>query len=123
MRIKRVYHHHSKMEEYKSNMWRVVEDKDYAVSESARLMIAYGEFETACHRVIREWPFSTEAALSATVINHQAWIGHAACALNHGAPEDLTRQAWRTLTEEQQDLANEAADKAISAWRTSYVAN
>lgn len=122
MRIKRVYHHHSKMEEYKSNMWRVVDDKDYAVSESARLMIAHGEFEAACHRVVREWPFSTEAALSATVINHQAWIGHAACALNHGSPEDMTRQAWRTLTEDQQSLANAAADKAIAAWRTSYVA-
>jgi hypothetical protein len=123
MKIKRVYHHHSKMEEYKSNMWRVVEDKEYAVSESARLMIASAEFERACYRVIHEWPFSTEAALSATVINHQAWIGHAACALNHGAPEDLTRQAWRTLTEEQQVLANAAADRAIDAWRSAYVAN
>lgn len=123
MKIKRVYHHHSKMEEYKSNMWRVVEDKEYAVSESARLMIASAEFETACYRVIREWPFSTEAALSAKVINHQAWIGAAACALIHGAPEDLTRQAWRKLTEDQQALANAAADRAISAWRSAYVAN
>lgn len=85
-------------------------------------MINYQAFEQAMKRVVDEWPFSCEAALTASVMNHQAWIGHAGCAINHNAPEDITRLAWRTLTQEQQDLANMAADNAIAYWRGKYSA-
>lgn len=83
-------------------------------------MIAYQDFEAAMKRAVDEWPFSCEAALTAGTMNHQAWIGHAGCAINHNAPEDLTRLAWRSLTKEQQDLANMAADNAIAYWRVKY---
>lgn len=83
-------------------------------------MIDYQSFEDAMKRAVDEWPFSCEAALTASVMNHQAWIGHAGCAINHDAPEDITRLAWRTLTQEQQDLANMAADKAIAYWKGKY---
>jgi len=53
-------------------------------------------------------------------MNHQAWIGHAACAINHNAPEDITRLAWRRLTQEQQNAANAAADNAIAYWADKY---
>jgi hypothetical protein len=83
-------------------------------------MIDYQSFEDAMKRAVDEWPFSCEAALTASVMNHQAWIGHAGCAINHDAPEDITRLAWRTLTQEQQDLANMAADNAIAYWKGKY---
>lgn len=83
-------------------------------------MIAHQDFEAAMKRAVDEWPFSCEAALTAGTMNHQAWIGHAGCAINHNAPEDLTRLAWRSLTKEQQDLANMAADNAIAYWRAKY---
>lgn len=123
MKIKRIYHHYKLMEEYNSNMWKVVpvEQREALVKASADLMIDHRAFQTACLVVVDQWPFSCEANLSATVINHQAWIGHAGCALNHGAPEDLTRLGWRTLTQEQQDLANVAADVAIETWRTKHI--
>lgn len=88
--------------------------------KSASLMIDYKLFEDAMKRAVDEWPFSCEAALTASVMNHQAWIGHAGCAINHNAPEDITRLAWRTLTQEQQDLANMAADNAIAYWKGKY---
>lgn len=89
---------------------------------SANLMIDYPAFEASMKRAVDEWPFSCEAALTASVINHQAWIGHAGCAINHNAPEDITRLAWRTLTQEQQYLANMAADNAIAYWKGKYSA-
>jgi hypothetical protein len=123
MKIKRIFHHYQLMEEYQSPMWKVVppDQREALVLKSAALMIDSKSFHLACVRVLREWPKSCEANLSATVINHQAWIGHASCALNHGAPEDLTRLGWRMLTQEQQDLANAAADIAIEAWRTQHI--
>lgn len=123
MKIKRVFHRWEKCEEYKSNMWKAIppHERVNAQEHSRNLMIEHDAFEVSCMRVVDEWPFSAAAALSASTMNHQAWIGHAACALNHGAPEDITRLAWRTLTQEQQDNANAAADRAINYWREKYI--
>jgi hypothetical protein len=68
-------------------------------------------------RVIREWPKACEHNLTAVAMNRQAWIGHAATAMAlDGCPETITRQAWGRLTQEQQDAANEQAQKAIDQW-------
>lgn len=104
-------------------MWKQVpiDDRQDYVNKSAALMIDFEAFENAMRRAVTEWPFSCEAALSASTMNHQAWMGHAGCAINHDAPEDLTRLAWRTLTQTQQDDANAAADRAIAFWRERYL--
>lgn len=123
MKIKRVYHHYLKCEEYRTNMWKSVPpvERQPIVDKSAALMIDVPAFKAAMVRTVHEWPHSCEAALTATVINHQAWLGHAGCAINHNAPEELTRLAWRTLTEEQQALANNAADEAKAIWLEKYL--
>lgn len=125
MKIKRIFHHFEKCEEYKTNMWRMVPiNKREELQEYSRnLMIEHDVFEEVCKKVVDEWVFSCEANLTASSINHQAWIGHAACALNHNAPEDITRLAWRTLTEDQQCLANLAADRAIEYWKEKHIKN
>lgn len=122
-KIKRVYHHYQKCEEYKTDMWRVapIEARQELQEKSASLMKDVNGFEAAMMKVVDEWEFSCEANLSASVINHQAWMGHAGCAINHNAPEDITRLAWRTLTSDEQDKANAAADRAIAAWRKKYL--
>lgn len=123
-KIKRVFHHYKKCEEYTSNMWKVVpiETRQDYQDKSAALMLDCSQFEFAMKRAVDEWPFSCEAALTASTMNHQAWIGHAGCAINHNAPEDITRLAWRTLNQAQQDAANAAADNAIQYWKEKYLA-
>lgn len=103
-------------------MWKQVpiEHRQAYQDKSASLMIAHSNFEEAMKRAVNEWPFSCEAALTASTMNHQAWMGHAGCAINHNAPEDITRLAWRSLSEEQQTLANLAADRAINYWKAKY---
>jgi hypothetical protein len=110
------------MEEFHSVMWKQIpiEQRQAAINASAELMRDAKAFEIACDRAVTEWPNSAEANLTASVINHQAWIGHASCCINHGASEDLTRLAWRTLSQEEQDAANLAADNAINRWRKRY---
>lgn len=111
-----------KCEEFKTQMWKAVpvELRDGYINKSADLMVNPDAFFSAMCDAINQWPNSCEAALTASTMNHQAWIGHAGCAINHDAPEDLTRLAWRTLTQEQQDKANEAADRAIAYWAAKY---
>ena len=83
-------------------------------------MIDVDLFEAAMMRAVSEWPMSCEANLTASSINHQAWIGHAGCAIVANSPEDMTRLGWRSLSQEQQDLANAAADRCILFWRKNY---
>lgn len=125
LKIKRVYHHFEKCEEYRTSMWKQIpiEQRQEKVIQSRDLMLDINAFSAAMMRAVNEWPHSCEHNLSASVINHQAWLGHAACAINHDAPEELTREAWSLLNEEQQRLANLAADEAIEAWRKDYVQN
>jgi hypothetical protein len=109
-------------EEYRSQMWKAVpiETRDGYIQQSADLMRDYDAFEKAMKKAVDDWPNSSACALTASTINHQAWIGHAGCAINHDAPEDLTRLAWRTLTQSEQDAANAAADRAIEYWASRY---
>jgi hypothetical protein len=67
-------------------------------------------------KVSQEWKYSCEHNLTDKSSNRRAWIGHAAVAFAMQCPEDITRQAWAFLTEEQQTLANLEADKAINLW-------
>ena len=124
MKIKRVFHHYKLCEEYQTNMWKQVPvaDRQSYQDKSAKLMLDCVVFEAAMKKAVDEWPYSCEANLTASSINHQAWMGHAGCAINHNAPEDITRLAWRTLTQDQQDLANQAADNAIAYWKGKYCA-
>jgi hypothetical protein len=123
--MKRKYHHYLKCEEYLTNMWKQVpvEKREQAVLESRDLMLNIPQFTNAMKNVVDNWPYSCEANLTASVINHQAWLGHAGCAFNHDAPEYLTRLAWSMLNEEQQNLANLAADEAKQYWVEKYAKN
>ncbi len=123
-KIKRVFHHYKLCEEYKTNMWKQVpiDTRQAYQDKSAELMIDHESFESAMKSAVDNWPYSCEAALTASTMNHQAWMGHAGCAINHDAPEDITRLAWRTLNQYQQDLANAAADRAIAYWKEKYLA-
>lgn len=66
------------------------------------------------------WPNSSLHNLTNESQNRQAWLGQAACCLHHGASEDATKAAWRTLTIEEQTLANQVADEVILKWEGEY---
>lgn len=119
-RFDRVYHPFHKWEEVRHNMWGSVDDRPKFLSMAVSFTgnhFLYGHFMT---RVVLEWPFSCENALTDSLINRKAWVGHAACALAFRCPEDITRQAWSLLTDEQQLLANSQAERSIFLWSNRY---
>lgn len=79
--------------------------------------LLYGEWML---KALELWPFSCEHNLSDKSQNRQAWIGHAACYLAIQCTEDVTREAWWKLTDEQRDLANAQADIAIAEFEKRY---
>ena len=121
--FQRVYHPFHLWEEVGAGMWGTVEDRASYYSRAVEFTgnhVLYGEH---MRRVIVEWPISCENALTDPHLNKQAWIGHAACALAFGCPEDIVRSAWKELTDEQQFLANAEAKGAIASWSDNYEAH
>jgi len=116
--IKQVWHPYWLWEEIKHNMWgSTKEDLLQKAIDFTGDHKLYGSYML---RVTQEWPCSCEHNLTANQ-NRRAWIGHAAVALAFQCPEDIVRQAWWHLTDEQRELANKEAEKAIAKWETDYV--
>ena len=124
-KFKRVYHHYTKCEEYQSTMWKDIDSKQkhLLMNLSIDLLSNPDRFYDTCLEIIKNWIYSCEANFTAPTINSQAWLGAAACAINHGANEEVTKLAWRQLTQDQQLEANLIADKVINLWSTNYAKN
>lgn len=119
--MKRIWHPYTAWEEVPAGMWRQTDR-----NERQKLLEAAIEFTgnatrygKAMMRVIVAWPISCEHNLSDVGQNRRAWIGHAACCLETGCPEDVTREAWGHLSDQQRDAANQKATEAIVAWENS----
>lgn len=116
--MKQIYHPYWNWEDFKAGMWGKVGPQDelsmlgHAIEFTGNHEL-YGQ---AMLRVIEEWPITCEHNLSNESQNRRAFIGHAAVCLELGIPEYIVRMAWGKLTQEQQDLANKAADIAIGKW-------
>lgn len=67
-------------------------------------------------QVADQWKHSCEHNLTKMDTNRKAWIGHAAVALAIQCPEDIVREAWGYLSQDQQDRANMKAQEAIDYW-------
>jgi len=114
--IERTYHPYWDWEEIKFNMWGAVEDRHDYLMRAIEFTGDHEEYGKYMMRVANEWKRSCQHNLSNTTQNRKAWIGHAACAMAFGCPEDIVREAWSHLTETQQRLANDQAQKAIEYW-------
>lgn len=118
--FERVYHHFLDWEENDHNMWGVVSDRKRWLEKAIEFTSDHKRYGRFMMRVVKEWPISSENALTDSALNKRAWVGHAACALAMGCPEDITREAWGQLSDEQRVLANKEADAAIAVWEHDY---
>lgn len=114
--IKPMYHPYWLWEETKYNMWGGVDDRDIFLKKAIEFTGNHVLYGSWMEKVIHEWKYSCEHNLSNITQNRKAWLGHAACAFAMGCPEDIVREAWWHLTEEQRVLANAQAEKFINQW-------
>jgi len=120
MKFERIYHPVWLWEENEHNMWGDVADRADALKKAIEFTGDHKRYGRFMQRVVSEWEYSCENALTDSSLNRKAWVGHAACALALAIPEDITRKAWGLLTDEQRLLANKEADRAIQAWEHDY---
>lgn len=120
MRLERVYHPYWDWEEIDHNMWGSVHNRMATLKRAIEFTGDHKLYGRFMMRVVVEWGRSCENALTDYSLNRKAWVGHAAAALAHGIPEDITRLAWGKLTDEQRILANKEAERAIQRWEYNY---
>ena len=121
--IKQVFHPYWDWEEIDHNMWGSVPNRKAMLNKAIKFTGDHKKYGRFMQRVVSEWPISCENALTDPHINKRAWVGHAAAALAISCPEDITREAWKHLSDEQKLLANQEADRAIQAWQHNYIKN
>ena len=120
MKLKRIWLPIDAWEEISCNMWGEVANRRLYLQRAIIFTGNHRLYGRYMQRVTVEWPNSCINALTDYNLNRKAWIGHAATALALRCPEDITRQAWGFLTDEQRILANRQADRAIHAWELRY---
>lgn len=118
--IERAFHDYRKWEDWQHGMYQLAECDKSLCDRSVELLGNPAEFELAASNVLRQWPIATEVNLTNRGCNRRAWLGRASCCLKHGASECVTRPAWFLLSQQQQDEANEVADRLIAEWEVNY---
>ena len=120
--FERVWRHYSEWEETHAGLWRRVAgmERDELINKCSVFMADTSRFKAGMLRAIDEWPVSCEVNFTTPSLNRQAWLGHAACCIAIGCPEEPTRAAWWTLTQEQRDAGDEAAAETIKEWERRY---
>lgn len=116
--MKRIYHHYLKWEDYLNGLYSMdqVDNIEEIVGKCADLLKNCDAFYLVMLNVIKDWSISAEVNMTNISRNRQAWLGQSSCCYKFNAPEYVTKIAWRGLTKEQQDKANDTADIVIYEW-------
>lgn len=122
--MKQVFYHYTVWEDFQNGMYNEVKEGRKERVQTAVKILSDVELLYKCmKRVTTEWKYATEQELTNPSINHQAFLGQAACNIHAGVKEDETREAWGYLTNEQRRAANKTADKVDLEWRKEYTKN
>lgn len=120
MELQRAFFHYTVWEDYKSGMYSDF-DKETEYKLVTQAILCLKNPELAMIMVTVNWPKSAAENLSNKQQNRKAWLGQAACCLIYGSPEHCTREAWKLLTNEERNLANQIAQKTIEQWERRYL--
>lgn len=111
------------LEEIPHNMWGRVKDRKSWLQKAIAFTGDHELYGSWMRTVADAWRFSCEHNLTKRDTNRKAWIGHAAVAMAMQCPEDIVREAWGCLTQQQQDDANAQALAAIEYWESKQCQN
>jgi hypothetical protein len=110
-----VFEPYWKWEDFQNGMYEVPASRDMRVlAEAAKSLLSdAAAFELACRQMVEAWPVAASVNLTNINANRRAWMGQAACSYHASVPETATRIAWKELSNDQRQAANEAAEKVI----------
>lgn len=122
--MKQIWHHYTTWEDFQNGMYdEVKEGRQERIKKAVEILTDTELLYQCMKRVTKEWKFATEQELTNMSINHQAFLGQAACNIHAGVKEDETREAWGYLTKYQRYAANRIANRVDKEWVMEYERN
>lgn len=118
--MKRIFINHEQWEDYQSGLYLNKNQNYKFLVKSIELLLDQGLLKSAMERVLSEWKVCSQVHMTNLSKNRKAWLGQAACCLNHGANEETVKEAWNKLDKADQDSANEIAANIIKKWEEEY---
>lgn len=115
--MKQVFYPYTVWEDFKNGMYdENKEQRNERIILAVELLSNPQKLYHAMKRVTTEWPYATAQVLTDPNMNHQAFLGQAACNISKGCKEDETREAWGRLSNNQRYKANKVADQVDTEW-------
>lgn len=113
--MKRAYYPFWEWEDYQNGMYsdNLKSHSNTEINLAVALLSDPVEFERIALELTQAWPICTRQNLTNTSCNRKAWIGQAAVNYKHDIQESTTRLAWKMLTADQRNNANNVANKII----------
>lgn len=122
--MKQIFEPYWLWEDYRAGMFDrcAASESEELTINAAGLLSDCVRFREACDQVVDSWPIATAVNLTNKSANRRAWLGQASCCLVERAPETVTREAWKLLTDEQRYEANKVADEVIREYEAKDIA-
>ncbi len=116
--MERIYHHYEMWEDWKYGFYDNCSgnERKEKIKEAISLFESESLTREYMFKVVDEWIYSCEHNLTNNSLNRIAYIGQAACCLFSNIPNDVTMEAWNTLSKDVQERSNNIAKKAIDKW-------
>lgn len=116
-KIKQIYHPYWNWECFHAGMYATKSDIDMDTGREMyrQFLSNLDRFIASMYWVILSWPVSCEQFLTNPSINRIAWLGQASMCIDNGLPRKY-KSGFMLLTYEQQNAANNAAEKVLIEW-------
>ncbi len=105
----------SEWEDFAAGLYASTSDADLQ-AECRALLADEDCFREAAVEMLREWPEAARHNLVRLVSGKNAWLGQATCCYSLGASAQTVRDAWGTLTNDEQRAANRVAVEVRERW-------
>ena len=117
-KIKPVWVHYSKWEDYKNGMYQNGQDKNKIFK--CYQILTSDDLKKNMIKTSKTYIVATKVNFTNKMFNPVSWLGQATCNLLIGATAQETCQAWMLMAKEQQDKANNIAKEVIKEWKKEY---
>lgn len=117
-KIKQIWVPYWEWEDWLNGMWQKGDES--RLHEAIEFTGNWQIYGAAMLDVIFAWPRTMLNSLTNPSINKRAFLGHCAVSYALGISEDITRMAWKQLTDKQRHDADLIAQQTIDAWKEDF---
>lgn len=119
--MKQVFHHYELWEDYKAGMYNTpCEVYEVNINNCVELLTNSFKFYEVMNKLVNDWVYSSKVNLTNLNSNRRAWLGAAACCYHLKQEEVITRLAWNRLSQKQQSIANDVANRIIKEFEIKH---